>query len=136
MPGSFLTKSERQRLEQFPPEITGDDLAVYFTLTPLDKSFIIKQRREHNRFGFAVLLCTLRYLGFCPNDLQSIPTAIIDYLGKQLKIASNKLAQYGTRAQTRTEHLQVIQHYLGFHKAEKKELQSITGLANQSCIRT
>lgn len=126
MSGSFLTNSERQKLEQFPPEITEDDLAVYFTLTPADKLFIMKQRGEYNRLGFAVLFCTLRYLGFCPNNLQNIPVTIIDYVRKQLKLSSNKLEQYGNRAQTRTEHLQAIQHYLGFRKVGKDKLQSIT----------
>ena len=34
MPGRILTESERERWEQFPAEITSEDVVTYFTLSP------------------------------------------------------------------------------------------------------
>ncbi|MCP4913593.1 MAG: DUF4158 domain-containing protein, partial [Oligoflexia bacterium] len=61
-----------------------DDLITYFTLTESDKKKIKIRRGDHNRLGFALQLGTLRYLGFCLDDLQSTPFEVIDFLSQQL----------------------------------------------------
>ena len=107
MPGSFLTKHERQTLDQLPNEISDDDRITYFTLTAQDKIFINKQRRGHNRLGFALQLCILRFLGFNPNNLKEIflsSLSIITYVAHQLDISPAEISKYGKRDQTRTEH--------------------------------
>jgi len=103
-----------------------DDLATYFTLTSHDISFVLKQRRDHNRLGFAILLCTLRYLGFCPSSFSEIPLIVANYIGRQLKISPHQLAEYGSRTQTKSEHLQTIQQYLGFRKIDKARLHEFS----------
>jgi Domain of unknown function (DUF4158) len=74
MPVNFLSEAERSRLSQFPDAVSESDLIQYFTLTPDDQVQIKRQRRSENRLGFALQLCTLRYLGFCPDDSQPVPT--------------------------------------------------------------
>ncbi len=75
MPGRVFTDSERKRLDAFPSEIAELDLIRYFTLSGSDLEFVKKQRGDHNRLGFALQLCGLRYLGFCPDDLVTAPPA-------------------------------------------------------------
>jgi hypothetical protein len=77
MPRCFLSQAERQRLEQFPPDVSEQDLIVYFTLTPADMERIAQQRTPHTQLGFALLLCSLRYLGFFPLDLPAIPAHVV-----------------------------------------------------------
>ena len=86
MPGQFLSQDERDRLSYFPPGISDDELIAYFTLTPEDNAVIGKQRRPHNRLGFAILLCALRYLGFFPLDLARVPAKVIAFVAGQLEL--------------------------------------------------
>jgi Domain of unknown function (DUF4158) len=42
-------------------------------------------RGDHNRLGFALQLCGLRYLGFCPDDLFTAPPAAVTFVAAQLR---------------------------------------------------
>jgi TnpA family transposase len=126
MPVQFLTDTERVRLNAFPAEIAPDDLITYFTLSPADRAQLHPLRGDQNRLGFVLQLGTLRYLGFCPDDLTRAPATVVAYLAEQLGVAPAALADYGTRAQTRTDHLQHIQRYLGFRDADLFDLAALT----------
>ncbi len=80
MPGSFLNDAERERLKGFPAEIPSEDLIAYFTLSERDRLLVQGQRGAHNRLGFALQACALRYLGFVPTKLHSAPPVVIDHL--------------------------------------------------------
>ncbi|MBD3183548.1 DUF4158 domain-containing protein [Candidatus Poribacteria bacterium] len=120
MPIQFFTDAERQRLNNFPLEIQYQDLATFFTLSESDKAQIPTYSSIHNRLGFALQLCALRFMGFVPDDLLDAPPAIIDYLARQLGASSDTLAEYGSRSQTRTEHLRMIMQYLGFRRGSEE----------------
>src|ERR1700676_4020881 len=80
MPGRVFTESERKHLDAFPSEIAELDLIRYFTLSGSDLEFVRQQRGDHNRLGFALQLCGLRYLGFCPDDFVTPPPAAITFV--------------------------------------------------------
>ena len=117
MPIGFLTEAERERLSRFPDEIPYDDLSAYFTLSDNDIQEIQRQRGDHNRLGFTLQLCALRYLGFAPNDMSTAPPAAVHFIARQLDLAPEVLQIYGQRIHTRTDHLLQVQVYLGFRKA-------------------
>lgn len=125
MPVNFLSEAERSRLSQFPAAIPESDLIQYFTLTQADLKQIERLRRSENRLGFALQLCTLRYLGFCPSDLQQVPLAVVDRLAQQLNLQAEALTRYAQRSQTRTEHLQQIQAYLGFRDPVTRDFKQL-----------
>jgi hypothetical protein len=54
--------------------------------------------------GFALQLCTLRFLGFVPDDLTRAPKSIVAYLASQLGTDSSGLDGYAERGHTRTDH--------------------------------
>jgi len=126
MPIQFFTDAERQRLNNFPLEIQYQDLATFFTLSETDKAQIPIHRPAYNRLGFAIQLSTLRFMGFVPDNLQGIPPAIVDYLARQLDVMPDVLAEYGTRSQTRTEHLRMIMQYIGFRRASEEDLDELS----------
>ena len=73
-------------------------------------------RRPHgdsNRLGWALQLCGLRMLGFCPDDMTTVPAVAVRFLARQLDVDPGVLASYGVRAQTRTDHLAQAKAYLG-----------------------
>ena len=59
----FISLSERENLNRFPSDIPEDDLIAFFTLSTIDKGLLLDRRGDHNRLGFALQLCTVRYLG-------------------------------------------------------------------------
>jgi hypothetical protein len=94
-------------------------------LSASDLELVRQQRGDHNRLGFALQLCALRYLGFCPHDLVTAPPAAISFVADQLQIIPAALRAYGARPQTRTGHSQQIQRYLGFHDATRENLRAL-----------
>ena len=80
MPQRFLTRAERERLRRFPLHVGRKDVVTHFTLTQRDLTEIRNRTGDHNRLGFAMQLCALRYLGFCPDDLTSAPADVVLYV--------------------------------------------------------
>ena len=125
MPASFLTEAERQHRSAFPNEIAQADLITYFTLSSADLAQIRKQRGSANRLGFALQLCALRYLGFIPQQQETIPDEVIHYVAEQLQIQPEALAHYGQRPNTGVDHLKAITQYLGFRKATTEDVERL-----------
>jgi len=107
---NFLTPAERASLLAFP--VSDDELIRHYTFSEPDLSVIGQRRGSHNRFGFAVQLCYLRYPGFAlPTDAEP-PAALLALVGRQLHIEVDVWPQYAQRAQTRREHLAELQAWL------------------------
>lgn len=125
MPGRFLSDADRARLSTFPAEVSEDDLAAYFTLSPDDHALVRRRRGEHNRLGFALQFCTLRFLGFIPDDLTRAPGALVEYLAAQLDADQSELDGYAAREQTRTDHAAEVTEVLGFRTAGLDDLSHL-----------
>ena len=125
MPLGFLTDGERARLNRFPEPIPEDDLSAFFLLSEADHHVINRQREAHTRLGFALQLCTLRYLGFVPHDLGTAPPTAVAYIAHQLAVPPAALAAYGLRVPTRTVHLQQVQQHLGFRRAAPLDIYAL-----------
>jgi hypothetical protein len=125
MPIYIFTETERATLDTFPAEITHEDLITFFTLSEADKEQLLIYSSPYNHLGFALQLCTLRFMGFVPEELMRIPPAIVEYVAQQITVEP-VLVKYGARVQTRTDHAQLVQNYLGYRKAEQAELTKLS----------
>lgn len=84
-------------------------LTARYTFAEPDLSVICQRRGIHNRLGFAVQLCYLRYPGFAlPTDAEP-PTSLLNIVGRQLRIEPEIWPQNAQRPQTRREHLLELQ---------------------------
>ena len=131
---SFLTPAERASLLAFP--VTDDELIRHYTFSEPDLSVIRQRRGDHNRLGFAVQLCYLRYPGFTlPIDSEP-PPALLMLAGRQLHIEPDVWPQYAKRAQTRREHLAELQAWLNltqFSTADyRRFIHQLAELAQQT----
>jgi TnpA family transposase len=107
---SLLTPVERASLIALPA--TDDDLIRHYMFTESDLVVIRQRRGNHNRLGFAVQLCYLRYPGQAlPPDAEP-PINLLGFIADQLRIEPSVWPQYARRAETRREHLAELQAWL------------------------
>jgi hypothetical protein len=121
----YANEAERRRLERFPDRIAVEDLRACFALSDSDRVLIFEQRGPENRLGLAVSLCALRFLGFMPDDIASIPDEALGFVAGQVDAASHELLAYGTRAQTRSDHLQIVLTHLKWRRIEGSDRERL-----------
>jgi hypothetical protein len=84
VPIGFLTDAERERLDSFPTQVVPGNIEIYSTLSRADRRQIPRTSSLANRLGFALQLGALRFLGFCPDDLGTVPEAAVAFVARQL----------------------------------------------------
>ncbi len=92
---------------------TEAELAHHWVLGDADLVAIGRRRRDHNRLGFALQLCAFRYPGRLLQPGETIPEAMLAFVGAQLGFAAEELAGYGGRRETRYEHSAAVQALYG-----------------------
>ena len=107
---SVLTPAERTGLLAFP--VTDDEFVRHYTFSESDLAAIRQRRGKHNRLGFAVQLCYLRYPGFALPTDEEPPAPLLLTVGRQLRIEPEIWPQYAQRPETRREHLAELQAWL------------------------
>ena len=126
-PGRFLSDAEINRLESFPGSIERRDLARYFELGGEDFAFVRGQRGAANQLGIALQLCSLRWLGFLPEDLPGAPEEALTTLAAALDVASRAIFDYAVRAPTRVEHRLLVRGYAGYRAFSERDLDALGG---------
>lgn len=118
MPVEFLTDEQTASYGKFNEEPTRPELERFFFLDDEDRKLIAKRRGDHNRLGFALQMCTVRYIGrFLPDDPLDVPWAAVEYLGEQLDIEDvSCVKQYTERKPTAYEHAWEIRDAYEYHE--------------------
>src|SRR2546426_4086938 len=76
----------RGEYPRFRASYARDELVVQFLLTPQDHELIAHCRGDVNRYGVAILLKSLPYLGYFPNDLRKVPREVRGFIVHQLHL--------------------------------------------------
>jgi len=100
-------------------------LVRHWTLGDADLAAIGRRRRDHNRLGFALQLCALRYPGRPLRPVEAVPEPALRFVADQVGAAPEAVDTYGTRAQTRSAHLDELREAFGFAdltSARRREL--------------
>ncbi|WP_252365106.1 DUF4158 domain-containing protein, partial [Sphingobium yanoikuyae] len=117
-----LTDRQREALLHLP--VDQGELLRHYTLSDEDLGHIRQRRRAHNRFGFALQLCVLRYPGrvLAPGEL--IPAQVSDFIAAQLGLTSDDLLLYAAREETRHEHLADLRRIYGYRSFSAQSARS------------
>jgi len=109
---TVLTPRQREALLRLPTD--QEALLGHYTLSDEDIPHIKRRRRPHNKYGFTLQLCVLRYPGriLAPGEL--IPREVLEFIGAQLGLRADDLADYAVREETRHEHLAELRRIYGF----------------------
>jgi TnpA family transposase len=87
MPVDFLTAEQTRRYGRYNGDPAPAQVAKYFFLDDKDRAEIASHRGAHNRLGYAIQLCTVRFLGtFLPNPAV-VPRIVVKHLAEQLAIS-------------------------------------------------
>ena len=98
---TVLTSRQRSALFALP-EREADLLRLY-TLSDEDLQNIGARRRPRNKLGFALQLCVLRHPGRLLAPVEFVSPAVVDFIGRQLDLDGDDLADYAVRSETRHE---------------------------------
>ncbi len=109
---TILTERQRSALLDLPTNETA--MLRHYTLADDDLEVIRARRRPHNRFGFALQLCVLRYPGRLLTPGEVIPLEVTRFLAAQLGLKAEDLAGYASREETRHEHLAALRDFYGY----------------------
>lgn len=109
---AVLSEEQRAALLALPDDETI--LVQHWTLSHDDLAVIVRRRRPHNRLGFAIQLCALRYPGRLLRPGELIPATPLAFVAEQLQVAAEVLADYATRGPTRYEQLDALRDAFGF----------------------
>ena len=117
MPVDFLTEEQKAGYSQFSGEPNEAQLARYFHLDETDLAFISDRRGNQNRFGVALQITLVRFLGTFLSDLTQIPETVQAFVAEQLSINDVAiLAAYAQRETTKREHTALIRKQYGYHE--------------------
>ena len=99
-----LTEIEKRSLLVIPTDLA--EMSKYYLLSEKDMSIIDQRRGLHNKIGFTLLLCCMRYPGISLNEETDIPEETIKFILNQIDITDfENWRNYFIREQTRREHL-------------------------------
>jgi hypothetical protein len=114
MPVSFLTEQQRNRYGRFVGELSPEQLSRYFHLHDRDRRLVNSHRGDHSRLGFAIQLCTARFLGTFLEDLSDVPDSVVNCLARQLQIEQLSSFFYYRESETRWDHAMEVRRHCGF----------------------
>ena len=116
MPIGFLTDAQRRSYGCFNGEPTSDQLARYFHLDDADLKIIGERRGDHNRLGFAVQLCTVRFLGAFLENLSETAPGAVAFLGRQLGLQDPSVFSNYCLSEARWDHATEIRSRYGLRE--------------------
>ncbi len=123
VPVEFLTDEQAEAYGKFAEEPTRPELERFFFLDDVDRDLIALRRSTHHQLGFALQMCTVRYIGrFLPDDPLDAPWPVVEHLAAQLGIEDPSVVKrYTERPKTAYEHAWEIRDAYEYHEYEDWE---------------
>ncbi|WP_320202251.1 Tn3 family transposase (plasmid) [Agrobacterium sp. rho-13.3] len=111
----LLKDQDRRKLIDIP--VDEASLIRHYSLSLADRLEIELRRRNHNRLGFAIQLCLMRYPGRVLGAEEIPPRAMLRFVADQIGVAPEAFALYARREETRRDHTARSMMYLDTRSA-------------------
>jgi TnpA family transposase len=125
-----LSAAELAAMSSWPDELARSDLVRFVELSVVDVRWLNEQRGDANRLGMAVQLCSIRHLGFVPDDIGAAPKPIVEALAERLGIEPSHLFMYAADVAGRRgghrRHLTSVLGFLGWATCGRGEWKRLT----------
>jgi hypothetical protein len=121
---------------QFQKSYTYEDLVEHFLLDEIEQGFTAQFRGDTNRHGVSILLKSIQYLGYFPQNINEIPVQIKAFIAKQLNLAGDPTEQYPWQTRTRDNHFAWIRQHTGFRFAEAQDKEDLENWLRQEGTQT
>jgi len=89
-----LSPAQRAQFTEIPDAIGERELVRYYTFTSEELAIVAKRRRPHNRLGFGVQLCYLRFPGRPLRAADQVPEPVLAYIAAQLDLDPAVMWEY------------------------------------------
>ena len=96
--------SEAQIAELFDPPTEQRELVRHYTLSDADLAAIRRCRGDHNRLGYALMLCYLRYPGRPLRAGERPPAALLAFVAEQIDVLPDAIDDYLATERNRQRH--------------------------------
>ncbi len=104
---------------------TLDELIDNWTLLPHEMELVSGSKTNHNRLGFALLLKYFQIESKFPRHRRETPQTAIDYVARQLKLATEVYQQYEWGGRVIARHRVAIRAFLGFREGTVADSETI-----------
>ncbi|MFT7791328.1 UNVERIFIED_CONTAM: DUF4158 domain-containing protein, partial [Escherichia coli] len=131
----LLTTDQRVEFVRIPADLTERELEIYYTFSQYDLEIIKQHRRDHNRLGFAVQLCVLRFPGWSLSDVEPIPDYVIQYIARQINANPKSFSLYAQRDPTKHEHMEKIRQVYGYQNFSSSKYREASQFLLQHALQ-
>jgi TnpA family transposase len=105
--------SETQLAELFEPPTEQRELVRHYTLSDTDLAAIRRCRGDHNRLGYALMLCYLRFPGRALRVGERPPAPLLMFVADQIEVLPDCIDEYLATERNRQRHAIECQEQLG-----------------------
>ena len=116
MPVDFLTSLQKEKYGKYPETISSTELSRYFYLDDADLHWITSKRLDSTKLGYALQLCTVRFLGIFLVDPTIVPKIVLDVLKQQIKLSDISCLSIYRESEQRKRHAIEIRTRYGYHE--------------------
>jgi TnpA family transposase len=105
--------TEVQIAALFDPLTDQRELVRHYTLSEADITMVRRRRGDHNRLGYALMLCYLRYPGRPLHAGERPAAALVSFVADQIDVLPDTINEYLASEQNRRRHAVEVQDQLG-----------------------